>query len=222
MVPWLSYYDDRDDAKGSGRAMARALARLLDWFGEIKQEGERTGRQFCQQHLHLVAHSMGNYALRHAVQALKRDFGRPLPRIFENVFLMASDEDDDTFEKDHKLGILPELARAVHVYFSTDDVPLDEIADITKGLPDRLGTQGPRHKDGLHRKINLVDCTSVDYTALSHAWHQYYRGRQEVIEDVRQVLAGIPLRDMKGRTYQQEERAYRIWSFDERAERDES
>lgn len=217
MIPYLSYYRDRDDAQASGTAMARALLRLRDWLDEIKIERRKLGRDFCRQHLHLVAHSMGNYALRHAIQRARGLLGGQLERVFDNIFLMAADEDDDTFEKDYKFGILPEFARAVHVYYSVSDVPLDELADITKLLPDRLGTQGPRNKDGLHRKVILVDCTDVDWTGnVAHGWHQYYRLRHEVYKDVRQVLKGVPASRIEGRVYQPDERAYRIVPFDKR------
>jgi esterase/lipase superfamily enzyme len=212
MVPFLSYYSDRDDAQISGIAIARAMLKLREWLIRLSLEHATGGkRRFCNQRIHLVAHSMGNYAFRHAVQSMCGELNGRLEPIFDQVFLMASDEDDDTFEKAHKLGVLPELARAIHVYYSTSDVPLDQLADVTKMLPDRLGTQGPRNKDGLHRKINLVDCTSVDWTgSIAHGWHQYYRLRREVYEDVRQILSGILPRDVSGREFLPEERAYRI------------
>ena len=205
MVPWVSYYDDRADARASSVAIARTFLKLRAFLGEITKKGEQ-----CNQSLHLVAHSMGNYVLRHAVQAVKRELaGRPLERIFDHVFLMAADEDDDAFEKPHKLAVLPELARAVHVYYSEDDQAL-KISDKTKGNPDRLGSQGPRLKDNLPRKVILVDCADVDETKLAHTRHQYYRQREEVVADVRQVLAGVPPRQIKGREYLPEERSYKI------------
>ncbi len=205
MVPWISYYSDRADARGSGLAVARSLLRLRAFLREITDNGQQ-----CNQSLHLVAHSMGNYVLRQAIQAVKKErAGRPLERIFDHVFLMAADEDDDTFEKPYKLAALPELARAVHVYYSEDDQAL-KISDKTKGNPDRLGSQGPRLKDNLPRKIVLVDCADVDETELLHTRHQYYRQREEVVADVRQVLAGVPPRQIKGRIYLPDERSYRI------------
>ncbi|MGF1611128.1 MAG: alpha/beta hydrolase [Kiloniellales bacterium] len=217
MVPFLSYHSDRNDARMSGIAIARAMLRLRDWLAKLREQAAEQGeRERCTKRPHLVAHSMGNYALRHAVQAVRSEMTGNLQRLFDQVFLMASDEDDDTLEKDYKLGILPDLCKAVHVYYATKDVPLDELADITKMLPDRLGTEGPRSKDGLHRKINLVDCTDVAFTKLTHGWHQYYRLRHEVYEDVRQVLAGAAPREIIGREFLPEERSYRIIPLGER------
>ena len=210
MIPMLSYYDDRKDAAASGVAVARAILRLGDFLANLKR------REYCNHSLHLVAHSMGNYALRNAIQGLRGELGNgPMPRMFENVFLMAADEDNDTFEHDHKLRLLPDLARAVHIYFSAGDQALT-ISDTTKTMPDRLGSEGPRLKDNLPRKVSLVDCEDVDYTAAMDAKHQYYHAREEVRADVRQVLAGKRPEQVDGRAYEHDKRAYRIRSFDER------
>ncbi|MBM3489376.1 MAG: alpha/beta hydrolase [Alphaproteobacteria bacterium] len=205
MIPLLSYYRDRDDAKGSGIAIARAFLKLLSYFGELGP------RRFCRRGLHLVAHSMGNYALRHALQAaISQGPGKVLPRIFQNIFLMAADEDNDALELDHKLARLPELAEAVHVYYSASDQAL-VISDRTKTNPDRLGSTGPRTLSNLPHKISLIDCRWVDDTRpIEHARHQYYRRRQEVIEDVQAVLRGLPPDQIGNRDYIADKRCFRI------------
>ncbi len=208
MIPWISYYRDRDDAKASGPAIARAFLKLLDYFRDIGPE------QYCWQHLHLVAHSMGNYALRHALQGIISHYpGNGLPRVFQNIFLMAADEDNDTLELDYKMARLAELAAAGHVYYSATDEVLS-ISDETKGNPDRLGSTGPRTLTNLPHKITLVDCRKVNETTpLTDVRHQYYRKRPEVIADVRQVLAGLPPDEIANRDYIPEKRAYRIRAF---------
>ena len=197
--PW-KYASDRDDAAMSGVAMARALRR----FVEFLSEGEP-----CRGRIHLVAHSMGNWALRHAVLGIRALLeGQRLPKIFDNVFLMAADEDEDCFETPDKLGLLPEIARHVHVYHSGTDLAL-EISDKTKFNMDRLGTSGPRTFSGINTRITAVDCGKVDYTGVAHANHQYYRLRDEVITDIQHVLSGryrpdeIPRREVveSGRRY---------------------
>jgi esterase/lipase superfamily enzyme len=179
--PW-EYHSDRDDAAASGVAMARFMMRVVDFLSDS------SGR--CDQGIHLVAHSMGNWALRHAVQGLiGLTNAAQLPAIFTNAFLMAADEDENTFEKEQKMQRLPELARAVHVYHSRTDGAL-LISDTTKMNPDRLGSGGPRTFSGLSTRIVAIDCSDVDFTLPLHANHQYYRLRPEVIADVRAVLTG--------------------------------
>ncbi len=224
VYPAYEYDSDRHDAQASGIAIARALQRLIEFLIEIRTEdraAERTARlesrpldpaslRACTQRIHLVAHSMGNWALRHAVLALGNDIRlRPLPRLFEHVFLMAADEDADCFETTQKLGLLPDLARFVHVYHASDDQAL-QVSDITKGNPDRLGSDGPKNMERIDNRIFAVDCSAVSSTDIEHGRHQYYRLRPEVIDDVRQVLAGTPLDAIKGRKPTSRPRSFRI------------
>jgi len=202
----FKYKSDRDDARSSAKAAARALLRLIDYVKALPVD------KWCGRRIHLVAHSMGNYVLRNALQALISEYNeKVLPPIFSNIFLMAADEDDDAFEFDYKLSRLPELASAVHVYFATDDRAL-MISDITKFQPNRLGNGGPRTLTSLPHKIVLVDCSDVsDTDSFSEARHQYYRRRTEVIADVRMVLAGKAPEDIKpGRSWVAARRCFRI------------
>lgn len=207
MVPFLDYYSDRKDAQASGVAMARAILKLRAFLIALGRE------RHCRQSLHLVAHSMGAYALRWAVQALRGELGDPLPRIFDNVLLMAPDEDDDAFEHDHKLRRLPELARAVHVYFSPDDRALF-VSDTTKRNPDRLGSSGPRVRDGIPRKVILVDCRDEDVSQDDRTNHQYYRLNPRVVADVNLVLSGVSPGDMATRRYVADDRSWRLEAAD--------
>ena len=188
VIPPWQYHSDRDDAEASGKATARALARLLEFLAKTRAEGTR-----CDQRLHLVAHSMGNWALRHTVQGLRSLQGDDaLKPVFDNAFLMAADEDDDTLQPEHtgKLALLTQLARRIHVYHSADDGAL-VISDKTKHNPDRLGFNGPRTFSGLSTRITAIDCALVDKTKLTHLNHQYYRIRREVIRDVQAVMSGL-------------------------------
>jgi len=199
--PW-QYASDRDDAALSGVAMARSLRRFSDFL----ESGEP-----CRGRLHIVAHSMGNWALRHAVLGLRALYeGQQLPKLFDHAFLMAADEDEDCLEFDGKLGLLPQLARRIHVYHSGGDLAL-EVSDKTKFNMDRLGTDGPRTFSGINNRVVAIDCTDVDSTSLTHGNHQYYRLRQEVIEDVRHVLSGrMPVDRIPHRQPVEPGRRYRL------------
>ncbi|MFO1037714.1 MAG: alpha/beta hydrolase [Geminicoccaceae bacterium] len=204
--PATEYFSDRDDAQMSGLAMARALIALIDFMVSVFRDDRQTildareaGRvptsdelKCCGQRLNLIAHSMGNWALRHAVLSLHRQLGkRPLPRLFKNALLVAADEDDDALGDDEKLGMLSELAQSIHVYHSTDDRAL-QISDVTKLNPNRLGTDGPSDLPRLTPRVFTVDCSLVDETILEHGCHQYYRIRREVIDDIKAIISGTP------------------------------
>ncbi len=207
MTPFIAYQDDRQDAAFSGFAMARSLMKLVEFLHSNKSAR-------CEQRIHLVSHSMGNWALRHMVLSLRAIFDRQrLPRVFDNVFLMAADEDNDAFETEFKLGLLPQLAHAVHLYYASGDLALS-ISDNTKGLPDRLGATGPRTMDGLDSKGIAIDCLGVCSTyKIQRAGHRYYRIREEIFRDVRQVLAGFSPDQVEGRITIQPGRRYRLKSI---------
>jgi esterase/lipase superfamily enzyme len=197
-IPFSSYISDRQDAAKSGVAIARLFFRLCDFFLAEAQAAraarddatERERRSACPSRIHLLAHSMGNWALRNAVQAVIERRGTDrLPAIFDNIFLMAADEDEDTLQDRLKLALLPRLGNAVHVYHSKDDRAL-VISDTTKLNPDRLGHNGPLDMLATDEKVVAVDCRHVDTTGFLHANHQYYRLQPLVIADVRAVLAG--------------------------------
>jgi esterase/lipase superfamily enzyme len=203
MVPLISYASDRDDARSSAKAIARSVLRFIDYIKSLDKA------DWCNAKIHLVAHSMGNYALRNAFQALRSDLGGKVPRLFDSIFLMAADEDNDAFEQEDKFMYLPDLAQVVNVYFAGNDGALT-ISDVTKNNPDRLGTTGPRTLTNLPQKVTLVDCARVSFTSLPEVNHQYYRQRPEVIADVQAVLAGIAPDAIPNRTFIPDKRAFRI------------
>ena len=122
---------------------------------------------------------------------------------------MAADEDEDALQDQLKLGLLPRLGNAVHIYHSKDDLAL-VISDITKLNPDRLGHNGPVEMNRTDEKVVAIDCRHVDRTEIAHANHQYYHLRMEVIADVRAVLAGQRPEEMRDRTQLAHPRRYLI------------
>lgn len=181
MAPWLAYSSDRRDAAASGAALARGFLKLRDFIASLSTD------EACEQRLHLIAHSMGNYVLRHALQEVRRQSAHKLPRVFDQIFLMAADEDDDAFEHDHKLRLLPRMARHVNVYFNRGDTAMS-VSDYTKGNPDRLGDDGPRGPFQVPGKVTQVDCSNVVGGLVEHS---YYIDTPAVVADMAQVLEGV-------------------------------
>lgn len=202
-----AYSSDREDAKASGHAMARCAMRLFDYLAKLMVE-ER-----CGQRLHLVAHSMGNWALRNAVQALGEiaaQNGERLRMVFENAFLMCSDIEDDTLEDPAGLGPLLDLSRRVHVYHAGNDSALSA-SQVKPNQGARLGHFGPRNMSVLPDRVFAMDCTGVSYSpADGEVRHQYYRLAPEVVQDVRGVLAGKGADEMPWRAPGDGKNRYRI------------
>lgn len=176
-----SYFNDRHDAEASGYAFARGLLKLAGFLRATTKE------QACQQRVNLMAHSMGNYVLRHALQQAKKiSNGVSLSRIFDNIVLTAPDEDNDAFEFDDKFARLPELAQRVTVYFNNGDLALTT-SDYTKGNPDRLGHDGPNKPHQLPAKVVIVDVSGVVNSIPGHSYHVE---EKKVAKDIIAVLKG--------------------------------
>ena len=143
------------------------------------------------------------------MQALKSE--QRIEPIFDHVFLMAADEDEDAFETNDKLKPLLELASRIHVCHSEDDRAL-VVSDTTKFNPTRLGYSGLRTFSGISPRVIAVDCQAVDDTKFLYVNHQYYRRRDEVIKDVRAVLSGTRPDKIPGRIVIEPSRWYRIQS----------
>ncbi len=191
-----AYKNDRSDAKASGPAFARAVLKASDFLREI------TRRDACGAKIHLLAHSMGNYVLRNAVHEVRKHITGQLPRVFEQVFLMAADEDHDAFEHDHKFKVLPQLATTVNVYYNHNDVAL-VISDKLKFNPARLGSQGPQHPRNVPGNVNLINASEALRTEKPYdrTGHGYFAGSARVASDAIQVLNGIDPDEIDRRRY---------------------
>lgn len=203
MLPFKAYASDRDDARASGAALGRGLQKFAHFLHTS------TPADYCEQKVHLFAHSMGNYALRWALQSVRKSAGKRLRRLLDQVVLFAADEDDDAFEHAHKLYDLPDLCRRVTIYHNDADAAL-VVSDLTKGNPDRLGAGGPRNSRALPNKVSVVNCEPVMRLRQDPTGHQYYRVNETVRQDVIAVLKGMDSHAIRTRKYLQETRGYRL------------
>ena len=131
--------------------------------------------------------------------------GRPI-RLFNQVLLMAADEDDDTFEHSYKLKPLPGLAKRVSVFFNNNDRAM-AVSDKTMGNPDRLGDDGPRVPRGISGKVTLIDCTPIVEGVVEHC---YFLDTPRVVEDMQDVLRGTAADKISRREFLQETNRYRL------------
>ena len=194
------YDDESRRAEMSGQALGRALLKATDFLRAIKREDR------CDGSIHVLAHSMGNWALRGAVQAMKTFVGSNIPPLFDEVILAAGDEDDDTLSRSHKIAPLLRGCRRVSVYYNHQDWAL-KASDWAMGNPDRLGRSGPHGRAGLPAKVesvNVSPCIIWD-THGEPGWqeddtgHQYYRNNPRVRADMLAVLDGTDGRLIPGR-----------------------
>lgn len=191
-IPFLSYLSDRADARTSGLAMGRAFLKFRDFLTTLRIEvAKNQNITLCQQEIHVLCHSMGNYLLQKALEQLKTYTpGTVLPRIFDQVFLCAPDVDDTVLEDGQPLALLSQVAKEVTLYHNPHDKAL-MVSDTTKGNPDRLGTHGAAHPAAVHIKIQQVDCAAV---AAGFTQHSYFLD-VPVVDDIRQSVDGVAADD---------------------------
>lgn len=204
LVPYMSYYSDREDARVSGPALARAYLMLYDFLETLKDT------DYCNQSLHVLAHSMGNYVLRHGLQALIAKQPRRLVRLFSEIVMAAPDEDDDAFEREDKLAKLPNICRRITIYHNRNDRALI-VSDRTKAQPDRLGSDGPRLMDMLPKKVVSIDCSRVAKSTSDRViGHSYVWACEPVRNDLLATLRGTPGDLIHSRQSVRSERSYRL------------
>lgn len=187
-----AYHSDRVNAQASGIALARGMMKAVDYLQSISRQA------YCRQRIHVMAHSMGAYALRFALQYVRQYVGDNLPTLFDQMILIAADEDEDALERDDKLRSLARLARHISVYYHNRDTAL-ALSDFTKPNPVRLGASGPRDRRYVPQKFSLIDVSKVIDWRQDPTGHQYYRQNYRLCEDLLCVLNGIRDEDILGR-----------------------
>lgn len=186
-LPYVSYKSDRTEASTSGKAVGRGLLKVRDYLTELKNDVKRTGKPLCEQSIHLLCHSMGNYVLQNTLKRLREHAaGKSLPRIFEHVFMCAPDVDDDVLEAGKAMHDVHQITRTLTVYHNKGDLAM-YISDYTKGHPDRLGHEGAARPGQVHRKIHQVDCSRLVTGLIEHSYYLW----GPVNADIRQSIDAI-------------------------------
>jgi esterase/lipase superfamily enzyme len=210
-----AYRSDRMDATLSGPAIGRTILKALRFVSGLPRD-ER-----CNRRVHLLAHSMGNWALRHALEHIREQGGLGPTVVFDQAILAAADEDHDALEERLKLRGLADLARRITVYINFQDVVL-HVSEVTKGNPDRLGKSGPKEPEDIPTNATVVNCSKVitqknvtdpqdvELGEANETTHQYYRNDETVRRDIVQVLKGLSDDLIDNRSWVPEKRYYTL------------
>jgi esterase/lipase superfamily enzyme len=109
-----------------------------------------------------------------------------MPRIFENIFLCASDVDDDCLEDGKKMGDVHQLANHIAVYYNKGDIAM-YISDFTKGNPQRLGNTGAARPQLIHNKIHQISCSKVVTGFTEHSYYQWATVNDDIAMTINNV-----------------------------------
>ena len=216
----FSYAKDKKDASQSSKVFGASIYKLSLFFMELCRlkfpqktvsdiggsENSKENEDLNCGRLHIIAYSMGNYVLRHILQELRKITGNKIPQLFDEILLIAADEDKNALEYKHKLNFLPALANRVSIYFNQEDVLLI-ISDLFTDNEDRLGIRGPRQPHNIPPNTDLIDCRHVVSGFLEH---DYHKTEPVVVRDINYVLSGWKSAAIPGRIYFPETNSYRL------------
>jgi esterase/lipase superfamily enzyme/nucleoid DNA-binding protein len=165
---------------------------------------DELSRDSGAEHIHLIAHSMGNRVLTGALHEIALQMAaRPGGPRFGEVILTAPDVDADVFR--HLARVMLPTARRMTLYASSEDRAL-QLSHGVHGYP-RAGDIAPEIVvvDGL----DSVDASSVDTSFLGHS---FFAENRSVISDIYHLLRNRLSPDRRGlrpRTC----KSGRFWAF---------
>lgn len=163
------YMTDKETATGSTKALASFILELSS--------------QTKISRIHILAHSMGNFLLLHALDQLLMGGGERLKERLGQVVLVAADVEATWFLERH----FASLTDRVTVYCTNNDWAL--------ALAQEYQTHG---RLGLIPPVTCgKDCDTVDAsvcrTPFSGVGHDYYAGSSRLLADLTLVLQGHPI-----------------------------
>lgn len=199
IVP-LTYFDDKASSINSGTSLMRLFYFYSQFLQDIFSNRDLTP---CRQHIHIVAHSMGNRVLQSMLYSLKNE---NILRVIDQVLLLNPDVSYKVFEEsEESFNKLPLLANRISVYINRKDTILG-ISQFTKNiLTPRLGKNGPVNTDPFKEVVSIIDCTFAEDDILSSfkfdvGNHWGYLSSSMVQHDIFQNLYGTDRNLITGRT----------------------
>ncbi len=185
MMPFAAYKSDRCDARDSGKAVGRALLKLRHFLAQLHKDAADNNEELCNNDLHLLCHSMGNYVLQKSLQNKLIGYSGDgvLPRMFQHVFLCAPDVNDDVFESGKGMSRLHEMTRHATIYYNRGDIAMTT-SKYTKNLQERLGGSGNAHPALVHNKVHQVDCSEIVHGLVEHSYYLWATVNQDIWQSV--------------------------------------
>lgn len=201
----LEYRDDKKDAEVSGFTLGRAFLKLQRFFRDFFIKSQNPA---CNNKIHLICHSMGNYVLESMMRMLITS-GKPLTKLFSEVILVGADIDYSAFEPENPLSHLTDICERVHIYYNRNDFAL-QISEHTKNAFNRLGKHGPKNIIN-NPNVVVVDVTEVVDKCnlkekLFHHW--YHFNSKTIIKDINALLSGKKADEMPDRSYNEFRREF--------------
>lgn len=199
----LTYWSDKSDSITTGQNLARIYIKLNKFLYTMFKKYDNEN---CKQHIHVMAHSMGNQVFKQMMRNLDNKYIVPF---IGEILLLHADVASNSFEKDEPFFKLSRLGHRTHIYIHKQDKALD-ISTYTKNFDARLGRTGPSNIKDLDQQTYVVDCTGVsyklpenssffDHLKIEFGDHWGYLYSPEEIQDIIRVLKSTDERRIEGR-----------------------
>ncbi len=163
----LGYLPDRSQARQTGDDLTNVLSMLYDWMSAQQAAAAKNPDNACRARTSIIAHSMGNYALEYAMNALWTRKNRPLlVSLLQEVLMVAADVDNDIFRSGETVthgdgeGLANLSYRITALYTGRDNV-LGASAGLKHFGKRRLGRSGLDRTYPVPDNVWDVDCTDL-------------------------------------------------------------
>lgn len=163
----LGYLPDRAEARKTGDDLTEVLSELYDWMSYKQQQTAISTDNACKAKTSIVAHSMGNYALEYAMNAVWTRKNRPLlVSLLQQVLMVAADVDNDLFRSGENVehgdgeGLANLSYRITALYTGRDDV-LGASAGLKHFGKRRLGRAGLDRTYPVPDNVWDIDCSTL-------------------------------------------------------------
>ena len=196
----LGYLPDRITARKVGDDLTNVLEALYNWMEAKQAAAVKNLDDACRARTSVIAHSMGNYALQCALEALWTRKNRPLlVSLLQEVLMVAADVDNDLFRDGENVsngggeGLANLSYRITALYSGRDDV-LGASAGLKHFGKRRLGRAGLDRTYPLPDNVWDVDCSSLFVNKVNgiQIHGEYFEPTETTIYSLmRQVLQGM-------------------------------
>lgn len=163
----LGYLPDRAEARQTGDDLTDVLSTLYDWMSMKQIAATVSLEDACRAKTSIIAHSMGNYALEYAMNAVWTRKNRPLlVSLMQQVIMVAADVDNDLFRSGELIshgdgeGLANLSYRITALYTGRDNV-LGASAGLKHFGKRRLGRAGLDRTYPLPDNVWDIDCSAL-------------------------------------------------------------
>jgi esterase/lipase superfamily enzyme len=163
----LGYLPDRAEARRTGDDLTEVLSEFYDWLSIKQKAAVKDPANACKAKTSVISHSMGNYALEYAMNAVWTRKNRPLlVSLLQEVLMVAADVDNDLFRNGENVTHgdgegLSNLSYRITALYSGRDNVLGASAGLKHFGKRRLGRAGLDRTTPLPDNVWDIDCSTL-------------------------------------------------------------